>query len=292
MDASVFIDVRHELGEGPLWHDERGELFWFSILAGELHASPFDAGDRRIWSFGEPASAAAIVDRDTLLVATAGGLERFDIATGRRTRVCPFDPARPATRSNDGRGGPGGAFWIGTMGLGAEAGAGSLYRFANGTLTVKRRGITIPNAICFAPDGGFAYFSDSVTQTIMRWRLDHETGDTVGEPELFVDLRPERLFPDGSVTDCEGCVWNAQWGAGRVARYDPSGRFIGAVAVPARQVTCPAFGGPDMKTLFVTSGWEHMDEGARGGDPLAGAVFAIDAGVAGAPEFRVALTAP
>jgi sugar lactone lactonase YvrE len=94
-------------------------------------------------------------------------------------------------------------------------------------------------------------------------------------------------MPDGAVTDGEGCIWNAQWGAGRVARYDPNGRFVEAVTVPTPQVTCPAFGGADMKTLFVTSAWQDMDADARRADPLAGAVFATEVAVAGRPEFRV-----
>lgn len=274
-----------------MWHEERGELLWFSVLDGELNACSGDAQGHRVWSFGEPASAAGIVDRDTLLVATASGLQRFDIETGEHAKLCAFDTGLPPTRSNDGRGGPGGAFWIGTMGLGAEPEAGALYRFSRGALTKKRPNMTIPNATCFSPDGRHAYFSDSVTRTIMTWRLDPDTGDTIGEPQPFVELSTEGSIPDGSVTDCEGCIWNAQWGAGRVARYDPSGRLIGAVELPATQVSCPAFGGPDLKTLFVTSGWEHMDGPARAREPLAGAVFAVDAGVAGMPEFRVELAA-
>lgn len=289
MIADVFLDIHHELGEGPLWHDERGELFWCSILAGELNACDAAGKNHRIWPFGQAVSAAAIIDRNTLLVATASGLEHFDIDSGTRKAVCAFPKTDTRIRSNDGRAGPGGAFWIGTMGRDAEQAAGSLYRFAGGVLARKRRGMTIPNAICFSPDCEWAYFSDSPARSIMRWRLDPDTGDTIGEPEMFVDLRSENLTPDGAVTDAEGCIWNAQWGAGRVARYDPSGRFVDTVTVPAGQVTCPAFGGADMKTLFVTSAWEGMDAAQRRADPLAGAVFAVEAPVAGRPEFRIDL---
>jgi len=287
MIADVLLDVRCELGEGPLWHDERGELFWCSILAGELHACDADGDNARVWSLGEPVSASAIVDRDTLLVATASGLARFDIESGDCVPVCAFPESATPVRSNDGRAGPGGAFWISTMGRDAEPGAGSLYRFVDGRLVAKRCGMAIPNATCFSPGGEWAYFSDLPTQTILRWRLDPDSGDTIGEPMLFIDLRSENLMPDGAVVDSEGYIWNAQWGAGRVARYDPNGRFVEAMTVPTAQVTCPAFGGPDMKTLFVTSAWQGMDANARLADPLAGAVLAARVPVAGRPEFRV-----
>lgn len=289
MIADVFLDIPYELGEGPLWHDERAELFWCSILAGELHACDAEGNNHRSWSFGEAVSAAAVVDRGTLLVATASGLKRFDIDSGATEAACAFPETGALVRPNDGRAGPGGAFWIGTMGRNAEPAAGSLYRFAGGVLAEKRHGMTIPNATCFSPKGDWAYFSDSPTRSIMRWRLDPDTGDTVGEPEMFVDLRSERMMPDGAVADGEGCIWNAQWGAGRVARYDPNGRFVEAVTVPAAQVTCAALGGADMKTLFVTSAWEGMSAAARRADPLAGAVFAVEVAVAGRPEFRVDL---
>lgn len=289
MIADVFLDVRHELGEGPLWHDERGELFWCSILAGELNACDAAGNNHRIWSFGEAVSAAAIVDRRALVVATVSGLERFDIDTGAREAVCAFPRVCTPVRSNDGRAGPGGAFWIGTMSQRAEPAAGALYRFAGGVLGEKRRGMSTPNAICFSPGGDWAYFSDTPTQSIMRWPLDPDSGDTAGEPQVFIDLRSENLMPDGAVTDDEGCIWNAQWGAGRVARYDPKGRLVDAVTVPAAQVTCPAFGGTDMKTLFVTSAWQGMNDAARRADRLAGAVFAVEVPVAGRPEYRVDL---
>jgi len=289
MLADVFLDTPFELGEGPIWHDERGELFWCSILAGELNACDAGGDNHRSWSFHEAVSAAAIVDRDTLLVATASGLSRFDIDSGTREPVCSFPQTETPVRSNDGRAGPGGAYWISTMGRNAEPAAGALYRFAGGVLAAKRRRMTIPNATCFSPDGAWAYFSDLAAQTIMRWRLDPGHGDSIGEPEIFIDLRSENLMPDGAVVDREGCIWNAQWGAGRVARYDPDGRFIEEVTVPTSQVTCPAFGGPDMKTLFVTSAWQGMTAEARRTDPLAGAVFAAEVPVAGQPEYRVDL---
>lgn len=289
MIADVFLNVPHELGEGPLWHDERGELFWCSIHAGELHACDAAGDNHRTWRFGEAVSAVAIVDHRTLLVAAASGLKRFDINSGASEAVCAFPETGTSVRSNDGRAGPGGAFWIGTMGYGAEPEAGTLYRFADGVLAEKRRGLTVPNATCFSSEGDYAYFSDSPAQLIMRWRLDSDSGDTIGEPEIFVDLRSDNMTPDGAVTDSEGCIWNAQWGAGRVARYDPKGRFIEAIAVPTPQVTCPAFGGADMKTLFITSAWQGMDAATRHVDPLAGAVFAVETPVAGRPEFRVDL---
>lgn len=282
MSAAVYDARPCALGEGLLWHPERGQLFWFDILGkrllGRSGATPQE------WQFGEHVSAAGWVDRDTLLIASETGLFRFDIATGARSLVCPLEAENPATRSNDGRADPQGGFWIGTMGKGAEPGAGALYRFYKGALAPIRRALTIPNSICFSPDGRSAYYTDTPTRQILRQPLDAE-GWPTGSAELFVDLSAERLNPDGSVVDAEGALWNAQWGAGRVARYLPDGSFDRAVAVGGRNASCPAFGGADLSTLFVTT----ARQGLKNPDAAQGCTYQVPAGTKGQAEHRVIL---
>lgn len=273
----VFDDQKCELGEGPLWHPGRDGLFWFDILGKTLH---FKGDTRQSWSFDDYVSAAGWVDRDTLLMASARGLWRFDIPTGTRDLVCPLEAENPATRSNDGRADPFGGFWIGTMGIKAEPHAGAIYRYYRGELRQLFDRITISNAICFAPDGRTAYFTDTFSQRIQKVALDSE-GWPSGAPEVFVDLHANNLNPDGAVVDAAGNLWNAQWGASRVACYGPDGTFQRSIALPASQITCPAFGGADLSTLFVTSAHEGVDE-AKGG-----MTFSLAPGVKGQQEHQV-----
>lgn len=284
MTAALFDTRPCELGEGAFWHPERDQLFWFDILGHRLLSR--DGTGPREWRFGECVSAAGWIDRDWLLIASETALFRFSVATGERAPIVALEADNPATRSNDGRADPFGGFWIGTMGKRAEPGAGTIYRFFEGKLEPLYRNITIPNAICFAPDGRSAYFTDSPSRKIMVQPLD-ETGWPDGAAEVFADLGPEGLNPDGAVTDAEGGLWNAQWGAGRVARYTPEGRFDRAIAVPAGQVSCPAFGGPDLDRLFLTTARENLSADALAADPLAGQTFVADPGAKGRPEPRV-----
>ena len=286
MTAAIHDSRPCTLGEGAFWHPERGQLFWFDILGHRLLGRD-DTGPRE-WSFGECVSAAGWIDRDTLLIASETGLYRFSLGTGARDLVTPLEADNPATRSNDGRADPFGGFWIGTMGKRAEAGAGAIYRFFGGRLERLFRDVTIPNAISFAPDGRSAYFADTAVQRIMIQALDSD-GWPTGAPDVFVDLAPEGLHPDGAVVDGDGFVWNAQWGAGRVARYAPDGRFDRAIAVPARLVTCPAFGGQGLDRLYLTTARQGLDAEALRADPLAGQTFVADPGVTGRPEPRVRL---
>ena len=275
-----------ELAEGPLWHLGRERLFWFSVLEGTLHAAAADGTDHREWRLGERASAAGIIDDDTLLVATETGLWRLALEDGTKSPIAPIEADHPRTRSNDGRAAPDGSFWIGTMGLRAEDAMGAIYRYdvaGDPPVGVVRRHISIPNAIAFVPDGSHAYLADTREGIIRRMAL--ESGAPVGEAEPHIDLRHDGLNPDGAVTDVEGHLWCACWGSGEVVRFAPDGTRVGSIRLPAAQVSCPAFGGPDMTTLFVTSAYEHMAEGNR--TPADGAIYAVDTNVRGRPEPTV-----
>jgi sugar lactone lactonase YvrE len=278
--ATVFSRTICELGEGPLWHPERRQLFWVDILRRRLLTR--DGGQEHAWSFDDPVSAAGWVDRDRLLVASARALVVFDLARGAADELCPLEAEDPATRSNDGRADPWGGFWIGTMGRGAERGAGAIYRWYRGELRRLVSDITISNAICFSPDRACAYWTDTPTRRILRQPLGPE-GWPEGAAEVFLDASRAEWAPDGAVTDAEGCLWNAQWGAGRVARYSPGGELLSTWEVPTPQASCPAFGGADLTTLFVTTAAEG------GKPPPAGRTFAIETGIAGRPEPRVRL---
>lgn len=276
----VYSDAICALGEGPLWHPERKQLFWFDILGKRMFSKGPSGGGG--WQFDDHFSAAGWVDRTSLLMASATALWRFDITTAAHEHVVDLEADNPVTRSNDGRADPQGGFWIGTMGMQGEAYAGAIYRYYRGELRQLFDRITISNSICFAPDGRLAYFTDTHSRRIQKVALDAE-GWPLGDPEVFLDLRTEELNPDGSVVDAAGNLWNAQWGAGRVACYSPDGEFLRAVAVPATQTTCPAFGGADLSTLFVTSAADGVQEDA------AGMLFSSEIDAKGQREHRVIL---
>lgn len=282
MRATVY-DTRHcDLGEGPLWHPERQQFFWFDINGRKLLSRD---GDTPLeWQFDEHVSAAGWVDSDTLLIASQTALLRFDIASGGHEVLCSLEADNLVTRSNDGRADPFGGFWIGTMGLQLEPGAGTIYRYYRGTLEALYPDISISNSICFAPDGRTAYYCDTPKQHIMAQSLDSE-GWPEGAPEVLVDLRSEDLRPDGSVVDAQGGIWNAQYGSGRVARYLPDGRFDRAIDVPGLNTTCPAFGGAGLDQLFITT----ARQGLATPDSHQGGTFVATPGITGLAEHRVIL---
>lgn len=277
-----------DLGEGPLWHPLRQRLFWFDIPAGKLISTNAEGGQPRSWQFGEPASAAGWVDKDTLLIATASGLQKFDIKLGSWETLVSLEKDNPVTRSNDGRTAPDGSFWIGTMGRNLEHNAGAYYRYHNGSLERIVSPVSIPNSTCFSPDGKIAYLADTARRLIWRWHLD-ESGAPIGAKEVHIDLRQSKAIPDGSVVDSEGYLWNAQWGGWRIVRYDPDGREDRVISLPVQQPTCPAFGGKDLKRLYITSAREGLSDSQLAKQPDAGRTIAIDLDIAGLPEYQVRL---
>lgn len=273
----IYDTTQCVLGEGPLWHPDRGELFWFDIMAKRLHIKG------RYWQFDRHVSAAGWLDDDHLLMADSVGLHVLNLANGQTDEVASIEADNPVTRSNDGRADPWGGFWIGTMGLNAEPGAGAIYRFYKGEVRCLFPGITITNAICFTPDGGHAYFCDTMDRKIMRQSLSGKDGWPKGDPEIYLDFGSTSWGPDGAVVDAEGNFWNAQWGASRVACYDTSGELTQTIAFPGTQTSCPAFGGPDLQTLYCTS----AADGLTGPDE--GKTFATPVKATGQKEHQVVL---
>lgn len=282
MTAEVFSDTVCRLGEGPLWHPLREELFWFDILDKSMFAKPLNGPERR-WHFDEHVSAAGWIDQDSLLMASETGLYRFDIQSGQRELIVSLEADNPVTRSNDGRADPWGGFWIGTMGKNAEPGAGAIYRFYRGELRRLVSDVTITNAICFSPDSPLAYYVDTARGQVMRQALEETTGWPLDAAEVFIDLSGQDFGADGAVTDEDGNFCVALWGASRVDCYDHAGLLISQVKIPTSQTSCPAFGGLDFKTMFITTAGDGVSELG------AGMTYAAPVANAGRAEPQVIL---
>ena len=278
---TVFSQTKCILGEGAFWHPERAQFFWFDILGQKLLTVA--NGDEHHWDFDECVSAAGWVDYDTLILASASALWRFDLATGEQAFLHALEADNAMTRSNDGRADPWGGFWIGTMGFNAEPGAGAIYRYFRGELRMLVSDLTITNAICFAADRSCAYYVDTAKGQVMRQPLAAAEGWPQGKPEVFLDLADEDFGADGAVLDANGNFWNAQWGASRVACYAPDGTLRETISVSTPQTSCPAFGGADLSTLYVTTASDGVE------DIGAGKTFAIETNARGQREHQVIL---
>lgn len=282
-DADLWYRCENELGEGPLAHPGRGSLIWFDVLKRGVFERPFQGGEAREHVLDVMASAAALVDDRRVLLATEVDLRLFDLDAGTTKTVAPFLEREPGLRSNDGGVHPSGAFWISSMGKQAEPEAGAIWWFRDGDLRLLFDRITIPNAISFTPSGDAAYFADSTKRTVWRVPVEPETGLPTGEPVVFRQLRDEGA-PDGAMVDAEGRLWIACWGGSAVYVWNSDGTCYDVCKLPVRQPSCPAFFGPNLDEIAVTTAREHMSADQLAAEPLAGSVFKLRRKVRGVAE--------
>ncbi|MEZ9630813.1 hypothetical protein BCT86_18300 [Vibrio breoganii] len=239
------------LGEGILWHPERQQMFWIDIIERRLLSLK---GEEIVDTpLERTPSALGWVDKDSLLLADEVGLHLLDIEQQSLKLVAGFEHDPLTYRSNDGRADPWGGFWISTMHRDAIEGEAAFYRYFQGKLTKVISNITIPNGCCFSADKQWVYFTNSPTAQIMRMKLDQDTGWPIAEPELFIDHSENFREPDGAIVAANGDMISAHWGAGELVRYSSEGEIVERYPVPVKQATCPAFGGENLDTLYVTS---------------------------------------
>lgn len=282
-----FDDRICALGEGPLWHPLREQLFWFDIHGKKLLSQKEDKA--LSWSFDEMASAAGWIDENRLLIASETRLFIFDLRDGSQTDLVPLEADKPHMRSNDGRADPWGGFWIGTMAKDNPGPDGAFYRYYKGELRKLYGDLAIPNACCFSPCRSFAYFTDTGNGIIKRVSLDPTTGWPSTDPVDWLDLSGQDWGPDGAVIDADGNFWNAQWGAWRVACYSSEGTLLRTVEIDAAHTSCPAFGGPDMTTLFCTTAGGRVSTADNAKSTHHGKIFAALGIARGQTEHQVIL---
>ena len=286
--TTVLCGERCHLGEGPTYDAATDTAWWFDIVERRLFEARLDTGRITIHSLDVMGSALARIDAHRQLLVADDGLYVRDAADGRMTLYHQLEADNAATRSNDARVHPSGTFWIGTMGRQAERGLGAIYALHRGELSRLYDGVTIPNAICFSPDGTIGYFADTGKNVLFRVDLDAATGLPRGAPVALVTRRGGGGI-DGAVVDADGLIWNARWGGGCIDVYSPQGEHLRTLRVPARQSSCPTFVGQDFSRLLVTSAWQDMGDDAKRADPDHGRTFVLDVAARGRAEPDVRL---
>jgi sugar lactone lactonase YvrE len=262
-------------------------LYWEDIDGRAVHRfDPTTGADETRELPGRPGSMALTATPGRLLVAMEGRLGFLDWDGGTWSDWIQLEAEGRGNRLNDGRTDPAGRFWVGTMfDPAADSQArGSLYRVEpDGTATVKRTDIGVPNGLAFSPDGTTMYWADTHRDTVWAYDYDVATGEATNE-RVFLDFATLPGRPDGACVDAEGGYWIACVYGSAVLRVTPDGAVDRHIAVPTLKPTMPAFGGPNLSTLFVTSiggGGSHPQDTD---DPEAGGLFAVELDVRGLPD--------
>lgn len=212
---------------------------------------------------------------DSFMFGLKSGVLMFKPTPFRLTRLLQLEPDRPDNRLNDGKADAKGRLWAGTMAMNADRPEGAFYRVEPSLeWRAVDSGYTVPNGPAFASDACMAYHADSPRRRVYRLRLD-DAGSLIDKQE-FLHFDDDWGVPDGMTVDAQDHLWIAHWDGGRISRFDPDGRLVCSIRLPVSRITSLAFAGPDLDRLFVTSA--RLD---RADEPLAGALFEVDAGVTG-----------
>jgi sugar lactone lactonase YvrE len=281
MHIDLALDLRADLGEGPIWDARLRRLLFLDIMRGEIHTFDPATGDHAVFEVGQPVGAITPTKWGDWVAAARDGFYRVDPATGATMLLAAVEADLPDNRMNDGYCDPQGRFWAGTMSMVHQREAGALYRLdPDRRVTRILAGVTTSNGIDWSPDGSRVYYVDTGTGRIDLFDFDAEHGQLLNRRPL-VAVAPEQGKPDGLIVDEEGYLWLALWGGGALHRYSPDGTLDRVVPMPVSHPTKCAFGGPDLADLYVTSASTALSPEERASHPHAGSVFRMSPGVRG-----------
>lgn len=287
---------RCELGESPLWHAEEQALYAVDIARREILRWRGSATEPEIWPQDAQPSSLALRAGGGLVVARRDGLWAFDPETGRTNRLQPPPYDCGAQRFNDGKVDADGRLWLGTIDD-ARRPESALYRVDPAGAQKVHDGITTSNGLAWCPQGDWMYWADTKAHTIYRMAYDRATGSP-GAPQIWCQFplrEPQAPLdayggrPDGAAVDQEGAYWVAMFEGQRLLRLSPDGAVLAEVALPVRCPTMPTFGGPDMRTLYVTTAREGRAAAELAAQPWAGAVLTLRVAVPGLPAVAARL---
>jgi sugar lactone lactonase YvrE len=289
MDFTRLTDHICILGEGPVWDDRRQMLFFVDIPAPAVHAVRLDGSDFRTWQMPNIVGSIGLTESGRLIVALKHDLVLFDPDADTLESFTGLPGDEPAeNRLNDGKVGPDGAFWVGTMhDVPDRQPIGALYRVApDGTVTRHVRELRVSNGLAWSPDGRIMYHADTRSRWLDRWDFDPATG-AIGNRTRIVTFDGSIGLPDGGATDAEGIYWVTGNYGSRLLCYNSAGELVAwhPFPVPAPTMTC--FCGPDLRTLAVTTHRSGAVIKQLDRYPESGGVFIARAPVAGSPVARM-----
>jgi len=275
------------LGEVPRWCADTQRLWWVDVRRPALQCwepATQQYTARRLHP-DMVTGSMALRREGGFLFATGSGVYLED-APGVQAarRIAHPEEGKPGMRLNDGKCDRRGRFWVGSMHDTVRDPLGTLYRIdADHSCTAMLDGFVLPNSLAWSPDDRTMYFADTHNQLMWAFDYDIEAG-SISNRRIFKDWTHQIGRPDGATVDAEGFVWVCMVASGHLVRLAPDGRVDRSIQLPVTNPTCPAFGGDNLATLYITTHSQRFTPGQQALEPLAGALLSLDVGVRGLPE--------
>ncbi len=273
-------DAGATLGEGPVWVARDKALYWVDIKQSFLHRYSVTDGAQKSWRYPGQISSVAPHFKGGFIATFSNGVYYLDIETGSTTLIADPEKGLPGNRMNDGCCDMHGNFWFGSMDDACRENSGTFYRMDNdGQCRAVINGFAVTNGPAFTEDGKTIYYTDTNNRTVYQAGLGKE--GNLSDKKIFVRFSETEGRPDGMCLDLENYVWIAHWGGSRVTRFTPDGEVERIIDIPAPNVTKCVFGGPEMKTLYITTARIDMSDQDLEIYPMAGGLFCCEVDVTG-----------
>ncbi|HYD96737.1 MAG TPA: SMP-30/gluconolactonase/LRE family protein [Noviherbaspirillum sp.] len=287
-DIRVLFDQAMLLGETPLWHPEEEALYWIDIAGQAVLRYRPENEKRTVWPMPAEPGCIAWCAGGKLLVALRTGLVLLDTRSGMLEPVAPPPYPPEHTRFNDGRCDALGRLWVGTLYDPRDQPLGSLYCVERGLVRPAGKPVTVSNGLAFSMNYRTMYHADTTAHRIRAYDFDLRAGTLSGTRD-FMQFSADRNDsyggrPDGAAVDSENAYWCAMYEGGRILRISPEGEILREIQLPARCPTMVAFGGPDFRTLFITTVSNKRSVAELQEYPLSGCVLCMRVDVPGRPE--------
>jgi sugar lactone lactonase YvrE len=253
-EVERLISVPLRMGESPYWDARTQTLYFVDIDAPALLRFDPTTRELRHWPMPSSIGSCGLTADGRAIVALRHGVHLFDFATGGLDLVAHPEPGIATNRLNDGKIGPDGRFWIGSMDERPERDTvAALYRIDwDGTATRVLDGLRVSNGLAWSADGRTMWHSDSRGRLVRCFDYDPDTGQ-IGRPRVMHRLELADGLPDGAAVDADGYYWSAGVTAGCLNRIAPDGSLERKIMLPIAAPSMPCFGGPDLRTLYITS---------------------------------------
>jgi sugar lactone lactonase YvrE len=274
-------DSRCTVAESPVWDAKNRRVLFCDIQGKRINALSVDDGARQSWDFPDVVSSFGLCRSGRLVVALRRHVVLFDPRSGAMTELTKSIDEPASNRLNDGKVGPDGAFWVGSLdGNAPRQSTAVLYRVtADGAITAMEQGYKNSNGLAWSPDGRVMYHSDSTPGILEAWDFDPASGARSGH-RVLVTLTNDEGRPDGGATDAEGNYWSAGPSAGCLNHFSPAGVLLRKWPFPVPGPTMPCFADG---FIYVTSLREGKPAEVLDKHPTLGGLFRARAPVAGAP---------
>lgn len=266
------------LGESPVWSPEDNAVYWIDILGKKLHRTSLNNPETRTWSLPGYPGMIALRRKGGLMIALQDGIYGFNPQTAELDLLVTLEADIPENRPNDGKCDELGRLWLGTMNTeDANKATGNFYRIdPDLTVTRIKSACRIPNGLAWNPDNTMMYHTDTRGEIVWSYAFNATSGECSEEREFFHFNRATSGGVDGAAMDKEGGYWVALYGGRQLIRVLPDGEPEMKIQLPVSQPTMPAFGGNDLRTLFITSARQKLDNEALLSEPFAGGLLAVN----------------